>query len=143
MLERIFFSLLAYAYLQISKRRDFVCEEDTAFYERKYRGKYRTAFKKFIVAAQNGNVNLMLRLTTPLSMRQPTKPVVQNLYETQIIPAFRDTTITWHQKAELTTDETGCLGFTFSGNASGTTTFSFYVTVMQDKGHLGITTVRI
>lgn len=104
--------------------------------------KYQAVAKKFIEAAQNGNFKEMLNLTSALTIKNATKPEVQNIYETQIIPAFRHTTITWNPKDELTTDDTGNRGFIFTGQAKGATSFPFYMTVMKEKGRFRIITIR-
>ena len=103
---------------------------------------YLAVAKKFIAAAQKGNFKEMLNLTSALSIKNSTKPVVQNIYETQIIPAFRNTTITWNPKDEFTTDDTGNRGFIFTGQAKGASSFPFYMTVMKEKGRLRIITIR-
>src|SRR5690242_17122297 len=71
---------------------------------------------KFIRYAQAGDVEQMLRITSPLSHTKAAD-AIRALYTEQVIPQFKDTVVTWKPHGKRSHDENNNPGITFSGDA--------------------------
>lgn len=103
---------------------------------------YRAKAEEFVRYAQAGDVEQMLKLTSVLS-----RPVLTSstraLYRDQVVPAFRDTTVTWSSGSKPELDERNNVGLIFSGKAQGPIeTFHFNVAVMKENSALVIINIE-
>ena len=104
-------------------------------------GNSRAKAGEFVQYAQAGDVDKMLQITSPLSHATQTDSM-RKLYAEQVVPAFRETTVTWQAGSTRDFDETDNVGYLFTGVAHGKTTFSFDVVVMKESGVLYIINIR-
>lgn len=124
------------------------CANPRSSYVRQHRpsakeeSSYRAKAEEFVRYAQAGDVEQMLKLTSTFS-----HPVLSSstrtVYADQVVPAFRDTTVTWSSSSKPELDERNNVGLIFSGKARGPVdTFHFNVAVMKENGALVIINIE-
>ena len=99
---------------------------------------YSSVAKDFVEKALASDLKGMLKLTSPITIKNSGRDTTRRVYEDQVIPQFKGTTVVWSQHNEIITDDRGNRGFVMSGRASGPRTFPFYITVMRESGSLRI-----
>ena len=102
---------------------------------------YFSVAKDFVETALASDLNDMLKLTSPITIKNSGSGTTRRVYEDQVIPQFKGTTVVWSQNTEIITDDRGIRGFVMSGRASGPRTFPFYVSVMRESGALRVITI--
>jgi hypothetical protein len=95
----------------------------------------------FVEKALASDLKGMLRLTSPITIRNSGKDTTWRIYKDQVIPQFKGTQVVWSQHNEIITDDRGNRGFMMSGTASGQRTFQFYIMVMRESGSLRVITI--
>ena len=102
---------------------------------------YRQKAMEFVHYAQAGDVEQMLRITSPLSHATQTDSI-RSLYADQVIPQFQRTEVTWEPRAKHSHDENYNPGLRILGTARGKKTFRFTVTVARENGTLVVLGIR-
>ena len=103
---------------------------------------YRARATEFIDAAKNGDVDKMVAMTSPISLKVSGTDFVRMVYRDDVVPQFREVSVVWNTKGEIIIDETYNVGFCFSGKATGEKTFPFYLDVMEENETLVILNIR-
>ena len=104
------------------------------FYVRQEAKDYIAVGKEFITSAQKKDLKRMIELTSPLTLQASGKKRVRSVYQTQIMPAFEETSVVWREDFEVISDDTGNRGVLLFGEVGGKKSFPIYVTVMKEKG---------
>jgi len=102
---------------------------------------YREKAMEFIRYAQAGDVEQMLRITSPLTHATQVDSM-RTLYATQVVPQFQGTTVTWYSRSIPILDENNNGGLTFTGTARGKKKFSFDIAVYRENGTLVVANIR-
>ena len=102
---------------------------------------YQEKAMEFVRYAQAGDVQQMLRITSPLSHATQTDSM-RSLYANEVIPQFQGTEVAWESHGEYSHDEKYNPGLMFLGTARGKKTFSFIVTVAKEDGTLVVLGIR-
>jgi hypothetical protein len=103
------------------------------YYVRAERDKYLAAASDFVREAQKGNLKSMMAMTSPLTIKASGRDTIIRVYETQVIPQFERTQVSWKEPSEIISDETGNRGYVVSGRVTGARSFPVYVTVMKER----------
>ena len=103
--------------------------------------RYVAVAKEFVQQAQAGNVDRMLALTSPQTIRNSGRRQVKDSYRKYVVPRFKAATVRWNDAPVPATDETGNRGWDVVGDAEGSETFSFFVSVMKEKGKYVVVTL--
>jgi hypothetical protein len=111
------------------------------YYVRAEREKYLEAAKNFVREAQAGNLKSMMAMTSPLTIRASGRTTITRVYETQVIPQFEGTQVSWKEPSEIITDDTGNRGYVVSGRVTGGRSFPVYVTVMKERSQFRVITL--
>ena len=112
------------------------------YYVRAEREKYLALARDFVRKAQGGDLKAMIEMTSPLTIESSGRGVVTHVYQTQVIPQFEGTQVSWSESPEVITDDTGNRGFMVLGRAAGARTFAFYITVMKERGRFRVITIK-
>lgn len=99
------------------------------------------AAREFVRLAQAGNVDRMIELTSPRTLRQSDRRQVSESYRTYVVPRFEDATVTWADTHAPVVDETGNHGWDVAGDAMGSESFSFFITVVKEDGRYVVVTL--
>ncbi len=108
---------------------------------------YRAKAMEFVRYAQAGNVDEMLKITSPQSYASQTNSL-RSLYAGQVIPLFKHTDVTWNARCWSDKDEQKNVVLRFIGTAhgattfSGATTYSFDVAVAKENGVLYVVNIH-
>jgi hypothetical protein len=102
---------------------------------------YEDVAKKFVENSRTSNLEGILKLTSPITIKNDGKENTRRIYEDKVFPQFKGTTVVWNQRNEITTDERGNIGFLISSRASGPRTFPFYIAVMRESGVLRVISI--
>jgi hypothetical protein len=97
--------------------------------------------QEFVRQAQAGNVDRMMALTSPQTIRNSGRQQVEESYRKYVVPRFKDATVRWSEFQLQATDETGNRGWDMIGHAEGAETFAFFITVMKEKGSYVVVTL--
>ena len=101
------------------------------------------AAQEFVRQAQAGNVDRMIALTSPETIRNSDRQQLKESYRKYVVPRFKTATVRWVDAHAPATDENGNRGWDVAGDAEGVETFSFFITVMKEKGkHVVVTLGR-
>ena len=103
---------------------------------------FRNRAIEFLEDVQRGRVNRMIQQTSALTISNTGSDKVKEIYANQVVPSFRNSRIHWNKGHKLVYDEYANTGLTFSGIASGESSFSFYVDVFGENGRLVIMNIR-
>lgn len=102
---------------------------------------YVAAAQAFIREAQAGNVDRMISLTSPMTIRNSDLQQLTESYGTFVVPRFKNATVTWTDPHTLATDDTGNRGWDVAGQAKGDESFSFFITVMKEDDRFVVVTL--
>ncbi len=116
-------------------------QAEADFYVRRERDEYLATAKQFVTLAQSGDLEKMLSLTSPITLKSTGRSTVKSVYETQVIPEFQGTSVQWAEPYEIITDDTGNRGYVISGKATGRRSFPVWVTVMKERGKFRVITI--
>ena len=103
---------------------------------------FRQRAVEFIRYAQSGDVDNLIKFTSPLTLKNSGNSHVREVYSEQVVPAFRGTVVTWNKSGVLSKDEFRNTGFTFSGRAIKGASRVFYIDVFGEDGELFVTNIR-
>lgn len=102
---------------------------------------YVAAAQEFVRQAQAGKVDRMIGLTSPQTIRNSGRQQLKESYRTYVVPRFKGATVRWADAHVPATDETGNRGWDVVGNAEGAEAFSFFISVMKEKGKYVVVTI--
>lgn len=102
---------------------------------------YVAAAREFVRLAQAGDVDRMIELTSERTVRQSDRQQVLESYRTYVVPRFKDATVTWADTHAPAVDETGNRGWDVAGDAKGSESFSFFITVVKEDGRFVVVTL--
>jgi hypothetical protein len=102
---------------------------------------YVAAAQEFVRQAQAGDVDRMIGLTSPQTIRNSGRQQLKESYRTYVVPRFKGATVRWADAHVPATDETGNRGWDVVGNAEGAEAFSFFISVMKEKGKYVVVTI--
>ena len=97
--------------------------------------------REFVRHAQAGDVDRMITLTSPETVRNSDPQQLKESYQTYVVPRFEAATVRWADAHEPATDESGNRGWDVIGDAEGAETFSFFITVMKENGKYVVVTL--
>ena len=97
--------------------------------------------QEFVRLAQAGNISQMIALTSPETIRNSGRQQLQESYRKYVVLRFKAATVRWADAPEPVTDENGNRGWDVVGDAEGTETFSFFISVMREKGRYVVVTL--
>ena len=99
------------------------------------------AAKEFVRQAQSGNVDRMIEVTSPQTIRNSGRQQVEESYRKYVVPRFKAATVRWAATHAPATDAAGNRGWDVIGEAEGPETFAFFITVMKENGRYVVATL--
>ena len=102
---------------------------------------YNKKARQFIRHAQDGNVQLMLGLTSKKTLSIQGGNVRSN-YSKLVIHAFYNSRVIWNDGSKNILDGDYNPGLEFSGTSQGKVSFLFYISVFEENGRIVIANIR-
>lgn len=104
--------------------------------------KYRQESQRFIKLAQVGDLNGLIRLTSPRTLHSQGRGEVAENYEKKLIPAFKKSRIAWHSGSTIIYDSNYNVGLEFSGIVYGINSTPFYISIFKEDEKIVIANIR-
>lgn len=104
--------------------------------------KYRQEARRFIKLAQVGDLNGLIRLTSPLTLSSQGRQKIVENYVNELIPTFRNSRVEWHSGGTIIYDLNYNVGLEFSGVVHGSKPSPFYVSLFKEDGKIVIANIR-
>ena len=103
---------------------------------------YRQASRRFIKLAQAGDLNGLIRLTSPQTIRSHGSAKVAENYEKKLIPVFKESRIEWFLASKIIYDSDYNVGLEYSGLVHGIEPTAFYISIFKEDGKIVIANIR-
>lgn len=104
--------------------------------------KYRQEARRYIRLAQAGDLDGLIRLTSPLTLSSQGRQKIVENYRNELIPTFRNSRVEWHSGGTIVYDLSYNVGLQFSGVVHGSRPSPFYVSLFKEDGKIVIANIR-
>ena len=95
---------------------------------------YKRRAVDFVGSARAGDLDKMMRYTSPLTIKIEGEEHVRTVYREKVIPAFKNSSVSWDERGRLIYDERKNSGFLFSGTIVTDNRSAFSISVFGEGG---------
>ena len=106
------------------------------------KAEYFRQAQRFVKSAQTGDVEELMRLTSPLRLKLKGTRETRHNYKTELIPAFRNSRVEWVSDGKIIFDSNYNPGLDFAGMIHGSDTTPFYISLLKEDGKIVVASIR-